>query len=240
MYEQSVHCMAMPQLSSSLSSLTLHLFGQAGSIVSCFSTNLQPHFFLCSHFVVENLSLNYARFQKNVRCRYRDVRCDFNLEPKHIALVAVTLYPTLIRLRPPSGFSRLFPWWVSQLWSENCASTLVTPVSFPSWPWLMYCSHYMLVQPGCSLCSALKLWHCLSLPLASAQVWAASVSMICASSCWSAASGEWRIPSICCRSSRVRFHSALVERMSKVEIWNYKVSVSWMKHYLQLISGAFS
>lgn len=72
------------------------------------------------------------------------------------------LYPTLIRLRPPSGFSRLFPWWVSQLWSENCASTLVTPVSFSSWPWLMYCSHYMLVQPGCSLCSALKLCHCLS------------------------------------------------------------------------------
>lgn len=99
---------------------------------------------------------------KSVRCCYHDVGCDFNLEPKHIGFIAVMLYPTLIRLRPPSGSSRLFPWWVSQLWSENCASTLVTPVSFSSWPWLMYCSHYMLVQPGCSLCSALKLCHCLS------------------------------------------------------------------------------
>lgn len=126
------------------------------------------------------------------------------------------LHPTLIRLRPPSGFSRLFPWWVSQLWSENCASTLVTPVSFSSWPWLMYCSHYMPVQPGCSLCSALKLCHCLSFPLACAQVWAASVSTICASSCWSVASGESRIPSICCRSSLVsRAHCALADGISR-------------------------
>lgn len=156
--------------------------------------------------------------------------CDFNLEPKHIAFIAVMLYPTLIRLRPPSGSSRLFPWWVSQLWSENCASTLVTPVSFSSWPWLMYCSHYMLVQPGCSLCSALKLWHCLSFPLASAQVWAASLSMICASSCWSVASGEWRIPSICCRPFPVS--RALSDE------WSRNLSVSWMKQRFQLHSGA--
>lgn len=184
-----------------------------------FSHFFQPHcsltFFFCPHFVIANLSLNCARSQKkkkNVRCCYHDVECDFNLEPKRIAFVAVMLYPTLIRLRPPSGSSRLFPWWVSQLWSENCASTLVTPVSFSSWPWLMYCSHYMLVPPACSLCSALKLCHCLPLPLDSAQVWAASVSTTCASSCWSVASGGWRIRSICCRSSLVsRSHSALAE-----------------------------
>lgn len=231
MYWESVHCLAALPLSLSLLSLTFSVWQAAQLVV--FQPTLQPHFFLCPHFVVENLSLNYSEhwISKNICRCYRDVRCDFNLEPKHITLVAVTLYPTLIRLRPPSGFSRLFPWWVSQLWSENCASTLVTPVSFSSWPWLMYCSHYMLVQPGCSLCSALKLWHCLSLSLslAPAQVWAASMSMICASSCWSAASGEWRIPSICCRSSRVRFNPPLEEGMSEVEIWNYKVSVSWIK-----------
>lgn len=89
-----------------------------------------------------------------------------------------------------------FPRWMLQLWSENCASTLVTAVLFSSWPWVMYCFHYLPMYSGCSLCSVLILCRCLSVRLASLQVWAASTGTSCVSSCWSAASEESRTPSI--------------------------------------------
>lgn len=54
-----------------------------------------------------------------------------------------------------------FPRWVSQLWSETCVSTLVTAVLFSSWPWVMYCFHYLPMYLGCSLCGVLILCCCL-------------------------------------------------------------------------------
>lgn len=113
------------------------------------------------------------------------------LSPKYSKCVVMMLHYTLIRVRPSSVFSRLFP-----SWSENCVSTLVTAVLFSSWPWLMYCFHYLLMYLGCSLCSVLILWRCLSICLASLQVWGLSMWMSCVSSYWSVASEESKTPSI--------------------------------------------
>lgn len=80
------------------------------------------------------------------------------LSPKWSGSVVMRPYYTLIRLQPSTVFSRQFPCWALQLWSENCASTLVTAVLFSSWPWVMYCFHYPPMYLGCSLCSVLILW----------------------------------------------------------------------------------
>lgn len=128
------------------------------------------------------------------------------LSLEHSSSVVAMPYYTLIRLQPSNVFSRLFPCWVLPPRSENCASTLVTPVLFSSWPWVMYCFHYLPMYLGCSLCSVLILWRCLSVCLASPQVWAASMWMSCTSSCWSVASEESRTPSTWWRDFQVALY----------------------------------
>lgn len=153
------------------------------------------------------------------------------LSPHHSGGSAVvTLFCTLIGLQPSNVFSRLFPCWVLQLRSENCECTLVTAVLFSSWPWVMYCFHYLPMYLGCSLCSVLILCCCLSVCLAPLQVWAAKVEMNHMFSCWSVASGESRTPSTCWRFFQVE-HAIIMCNTSfrhvlvRNTLWSYDKAI---------------